>query len=342
MISEQTAVESIRHRLLQADERLIVYWLQVTTNREVYRNGILSNQCDIPIVPIVVRDGGFQNANALMSDLMTTIDVHREDFASVARPIAGDRRRIVVLLISRSALSVPQISSPAQLPDWFPVCPGETVAVRVEDLCWSAEVPINAAECRVDDICERVHRIEGVLLSRLTAVHSHDHRSANSFFDHIRDKKQAGEKYTEFLERARAANSAVANPGGYRPSARDGDSLVGRMLRLVSAASPDELSGRCRSLSEALQLKDDVAASVKDAVVAVLLRPTNRDSQPANRFTRNLLMSVYASSQFITASAHADDYPRYPVLLLRGMSYDLRVTLEALTVALEKLSTPLA
>jgi hypothetical protein len=42
------------------------------------------------------------------------------------------------------------------------------------------------------------------------------------------------------------------------------------------------------------------------------------------RFVRNLLLTLTASAQLITAAAHADAYRAYPVPLLRAASFDLR------------------
>jgi hypothetical protein len=70
--------------------------------------------------------------------------------------------------------------------------------------------------------------------------------------------------------------------------------------------------------------------------VAVLLRPTN-PPKGAARFGRNVLVTVFASSQFVTGAAHADAYPPFPVSLLAGASYDLR---KALTRMIEVIEAP--
>jgi hypothetical protein len=139
------------------------------------------------------------------------------------------------------------------------------------------------------------------------------------------------------VKKARETNAAVRNVGNFRPSAREGGSLVARLLRLASASSPDALTARGKALAAALKVEDARVVGVDDALVSVLLRPTVRELSAAVRYGRNAIVSVYTASQFVTAAAHADSYPRYPILLLRSMSFNIRRSLEALTVAVEGL-----
>lgn len=330
-ITARTVIDGVSHVLLEAPGPLIVLWLQLDARRTEMRAQILADRQTTPIVPIVLRGEGFQNANALLCDLMTEIEKERESFVDFQR--AGFQK-IAVVLLSLHPLAVPQVSSPARLPDWFPISGGEVVEVHIRDLTRSSNTALNAYECKISEIAAGLHRIEAALLKRLysQANKNPSHSWGASFFDRIKDEKKNGESYRDFLKGALAFNHAVVSPEGYRPSARSGESLLGRLMRMVSSASPDELGRRAKSLSEALVVSPET--KVSDSLVSVLFRPTIPPEESV-RLVRNTLLTIYAASQYVTAAAHADAYPMYSLPLLQGLSFELRSTLERLTQALD-------
>jgi hypothetical protein len=75
-----------------------------------------------------------------------------------------------------------------------------------------------------------------------------------------------------------------------------------------------------------------------DSLVAVVLRSTYPIKDPSVRFARNLLVSVFATAQYLTASHHGSEYSTYPIVLLQSLSLDLRQSLDSLTQCLEEWS----
>jgi hypothetical protein len=238
---------------------------------------------------------------------------------------------LALVVISRAPIGIAQLSSPTEIPPWVPSIGGTVVAVHIGDLRSQALVPLNAPEVRIGEICEALFRCETAVTSRLRATHAVDHRLSNSLLDLIRVKEgQPGSKqegFEDILIKADAGQSGVTERRGFRPSAGERVFIVGRLMRVVSASNVDELSSRGKALAQALGLGSDDAGKVHESLPCVLLRPTVRAKDAATRFGRSILLTLYSSCQLVTAAAHADDYPRYPLLALQGLSFDLRTAL---------------
>jgi hypothetical protein len=139
------------------------------------------------------------------------------------------------------------------------------------------------------------------------------------------------------LEEADAYRRSVSEASSFRPSIREGRSLVARLWGLVQATNPERLARVSSGFSDALGLPENVDLSWHESISAVLTRPTTRDVSAGQRLSRNVLVSVANSCQLLTAAAHADDYERYPAALLRSMSMDLRRSLGDASYVLKSL-----
>jgi len=339
MLTVERVVEVIKSRCDGRDDPLLVFWCQTANNREEMCRQIEVLRGEANIVPLVPRGVGFDNPNALLADLNRLICEHKEQFLAEGISTTGNTRPIALLLLSRTEFTLPQIASLTVLPHWFPRVGGESVYIAIEDLSRTADGPMNVQEAHVGDLCEKLFQLDVALASRLAKVAQWDHSLNISFFASVR---KPNEELAEFLEAARRYHVEVRNPQAYRPSVREGRSLIGRLLSLMQNTTPEQIGRRAKALTDALWIKDEEVRVVNDSIISVVLRPTNRDVSPAVRFTRNLIATVYASAQFVTAAAHADNYPNYQILLLRSLSYNLRTTLDDITRVLDRLDDPSA
>jgi hypothetical protein len=337
MLTADRLVDVIKNRCRGRKEPVLVFWCQTAANRDEMRRRVEELRGDANIIPLVPRGVGFDNPNALLADLNRLIREHKEQFAAEGARAASADGPLALLLLSRTEFFLPQIASLAILPDWFPRAGGQSVYITIEDLTRTADGPMNVQEAHVADMSEKLYRLDVALVSRINSVAQRDHRLGNAFFDHV---KKTDEKFLEFLDAAKDYLVAIRNPQGYRPSAREGRSLVGRLLQMMQSTTPDQIGQKAKALATALGLEDKSLQNVNDSIVTVVLRPTNRDASQSVRFARNIIATVYSSAQFITAAAHADDYPNYPILLLRSYSYNLRATLDEITRALDGMSDP--
>lgn len=185
-------------------------------------------------------------------------------------------------------------------------------------------------------MCQAVD-LEKALLQRLDLVNRRSQNPGMALFSLIKDEKRPQEKFAEFVAAALSNLNQIRNKGGFRPSARDGGSLTGRFMRLVSKTHPDGLESCAKAIVSALQIPDDDVPKVNESLAAIILRSVNPIQSPVNRFARNVLVTIYAACQFVTASAHADDYPAYPIVFLRSVSHDLRKTMYEMTVRIDAL-----
>ena len=333
MLTPEEVAGALSSRAAGFSEELLVVWLQVLDGRAAFAERMVAHCGNLALVPLILRRDGFDNPNALLSDLTELIDENRDSFEALVERTGEIRSPMVVAILSRSEFALPQVASPMMLPSWFPVGGGRTVNVLIEDICRIAVGSLSADRVHVAELCELIHELEGVMLKRLINVARLDHNAGNALLEAIRGG-ESSLNYQTFLENAMNELSGVAMPHAYRPSARAGKTLAGRLLRIVSASSPDQLERQAKALERALGLDDRTAPRIRESIPAVLLRSINSDRTAGRRTCRNLLVTWYAATQLVTAAAHADEYPAYPLVLLGSVSLDLRLALAEAIAAL--------
>ena len=330
LISASALVDSVTHRVRSSGAQILpVFWFQVTSDREAFARELRSEGIELTLVPLVIRGEGFTNPNSILSDLARLIDANRDLFETIDAVDA-------IVLLGTVPLQVAQLGSPIVLPYWFPKLGGRTVHVVIEDLTYTADVALNPVDVQVGQLGEELWRLERVLVDRLESVQRKDHRRTNALLILLRGA-DSGATISSVIERSRAYRGRFREPSGFRPSARDKDCFVARLVLLAASSSPDELGGRATALADALDCSN-ISQVPPESMPALLLRPTNRDPNPGARFARNLLTTVYSSLQIINAVAHAGEYGRYPVLLLKTCSHDLRAALASLGDLIESLT----
>jgi len=331
MLTANRIVENIRIRAENSVEPIQVFWCQVLSSREEMRKRINNLKGDLDLITIVLTRPGFDHPNAVLSDLNELIRDHKHEFDRGPAPLYGISKPIILLLLSRTEFSLPQIASLITLPDWFPRLGGQHIFLTIEDLTGTADAPINAREARIEEIAKRLFELEVTLVKRMITVASLNKHAGQELFQYLSTPQQ--QNYQQFLESATGYHRELQNPEGFRPTVRENRCLSGRLIGLMRTTTPDQISKRSKALAGALGVPEDVVVPT-ELFVSVLLRPTNKEDNPTH-FARNLLISIYCAAQMITTAAHADEYSRYPVTLLRSISYDFRSVMEALQRSVE-------
>ncbi|MCD7439454.1 hypothetical protein K4B79_14580 [Streptomyces lincolnensis] len=323
-IPPDSLAAAIRTRLTASASELSGFWFQVLGNRSDYARELQEHLAGDPVVVLVVRRAPFDNVNAVLDDFVVLLEENQEVCEKHLVGDAATERRAVVLL-ARNTLQLPQISSPVILPAWFPRLGGRTASVIIEDLTWRAESPLNVAGAAIGDLCQLLFDLEGALLERLQSVCVMKKAETDSFWDQVhRGDKEVHGSFADFLDGVRRTRHEVHNPTSYRPSVREGSSLVARIWGKAQATSPDGLGKVGKALARALALPESVETSWHRSMVAVLFRPSSGPLPEQQAFATNILVTIGAACQMITAASHADAYPSYPVPLIRSMSFDLR------------------
>ena len=297
-------------------------------DRNRFRQLLRDAAGDYPLVPVVLRVPGFVDPNAVMNDLGTVLEGCESDLRA-----ADMRERIArsgfvdFVLISRREFALAPTSSPLQVPEWFPVSAGQEVTVRIEDLTWSAGVALSAPEAHTGEIKRLLYELDGILLERVREVGQADHRMVRGLLDRIQRGGADSGSLDGFLSKARAGLDQVKNPRDYRPSARSG-SVVGGLWNVTARTHPDGLAKVAGGLAEALQVGELRIEGHEESILAVLGRPTNPIADAGKRWAFDVIVTVRAACQFVTAAAHADAYARYPVRLVGSLSRELQRSLD--------------
>lgn len=326
MVDPIRLAEVVRSRMSRSQSVVSAFWIKVDGDREAYRRALLDRATEGAIVPLIVRGRLFENPNSVLNDLAHLIAENRPAF-ELGRRLTTGSDQLAIVLLARGELCVPQVSSPVLLPEWLPVAGGMVTHMTIEDLTWTADCPLNAADVQVEEICEHVFELEGVILTRLKEVHTSDHNAGNALLEFIRRGAPQVESYPEILADAEAFRSTVRNPTAFRPSVREGRSLTARFWHTAMSTSPEQLTRPSRALADALGLSKTLLSGFRGTLLSTIWRPSARDTNPSVMFCRNLLITISAACQFVTAAAHADSYASYPILLLRAVSFDLRTSM---------------
>lgn len=332
MLSPTRLVESVSERLSQVTQPLAVFWYYTEQSRTQLVHDIIARRGTSRIMPISVNSG-FDNPNELLSDLSRLIAAHKQEFLDLfSSNSTAATKCVAIILLSRIKLSIPQIASPMMLPEWFPIFPNQITEIIIEDLLTSASCSLDSSECHIEELAEAVYTLDKILIECMLKTHEKDKRLTMSFFDLI---KKDGEKIDTFLKECQKNLTSIKNPGGYRPSVKERMSLIARIMSLVSQKSPDELNKIAKSIMSALDLQETRCISFREPLFSVFFRSVNLDRSLAVKFSRSLLITIYFTSQLITAAAHSAEYPSYSATLLLSTSHELRLALTNIISVLE-------
>ena len=319
--------EAIRHDMQRSPHALNAYWYRVEGDRDHYAQLLRAELREEPVAILIVREVRFDNPNVILSDLVDLIQRQRTVCEEVINIESNQLNSCGLALLARNELTVAQASSPMTLPEWFAMGGGTTVSVIIKDLTWTSDASMNAHSARTGEIAEHLFQLEGTLLRRLLRVHERDHAKSTALLQLLRTNSEG---LHDILAAAQEYRLTVTTPSAFRPSLREGRSLVARLWRVAQQQSPEKLGQPAKALAAALDLPDALpSVGWYESLASVLRRPSSPESSDAaRRFARNLFMTIATACQFTTAAAHADSYGRYPVPLLRSISLDLRRSMD--------------
>ena len=335
-----TIVEEIQRARQRESRPLSVFWVWVSTGRDDIARDLKRLRGALALVPHVLREGGFADPDTVMNDVSDVLGRVRGDIQTLSE-VARGREGVDLVVVSRKELSLVDTSSPLVLPEWFPVKPGQTALVRIEDLTWSAAVALSDEASGLDDLRRILYEVDSALLARLRAVRRSDRRRTQSLWDLTLERAADGGVGEEFvneeLERIAATLETIQNPTGYRPSASKNPTVVGRLWAHANKTAPDGLLRMAKALAKGLDVED---IGTDDSLVAVLNRPANRIDDAGVRWSFSLIVTLRSACQLATAAAHADDYPRFSAVLLRSTSENLRRFLDSGAAKLRRAPVP--
>ena len=308
---------------------LRVFWVTIfTEDRDRFALELSDTESDRPIVPWVLRTVGFTDPNSLMFDLAQILELAKDKIESAlqgVRQVSG----VDLVLLARRELNLMHTSSPITIPRWFAMYPGTEITAQIQDITWSISVSVDDEASQVDDMRRILYDLDVALLSRLKMALEQDRSSIQSLWSRVLGREN--DNIAEELLNIGRQLSSVENPSKYRPTARTGSTIVGRLWSYANRNSPDSMNKPARALAKTLKVN-----AVQDApLIGVLNRMTNPIEDEDTKTCFYLIVSLRSACQLVTAAAHADSYPRFPVTLLRSLSLDVRRFLDSLVGDLE-------
>lgn len=341
-----TSVDPLPHRVAETINRLDAtasaplnaYWLSVVGDRRDYAARLQPLLGERGLGVLIVRSTGFTNPNALMADLVDLLERNRTEFLDIVARRRPDTERIGIVLLSRRELAMGQAYSPVTWPEWIPGVGSRESTCFITDVSRRIEVPLDAPEVDAGRVQSALFAVEEALVRRLVLVQRRSPHVQAGLFDNVRRRSDVG-GWPGFLARAQRAARAVTDPRSYRPEVRDGDAVVARLWGLCRERPPAGLVGVRAELAAALAVTDDlVATDPREGLTTVLARNPERRLSPSEWLCANIIATVPAACQFVTAVKHAGDYQCFPVNLLTAFVDDLYQTLVSLETALIHLS----
>lgn len=293
---------------------LRAYWLATSGNRQDVQRELLAALSDEPILPLIVRGVRFDNPNDLMADVLRLIEIDSRAASEALRDCG------ILVLLGRVRLTVPQLSSPMCLPEWFPFSAGQEVLVPLVDFSSLQGVAL-------DSEAAAPARVAGALLELEVALALALQRSGNRARPLLDRLARDGESPLDLPLQALGVADAARRTGSFRPSYGK-VSIVDRIFHLSAQTPADSLRPVLSLLADALGLPDS-APMCYESVLAVLWRPPAPEPG-RRRIARNLVATVSGSCRYLTASHHAGEYGLFDADLLSGLSNDLAAACEGL------------
>lgn len=293
---------------------IIVSWFAVSDNREAYRESLLDELHDVSCAVICLRSHGFNNANALMADLMDLLTLEKE-LVEPAWQNSNTPHQMVVL--AKEPLSVPMLASPSLAPPWIPSIGGRMAQVHVKDLTLNSLAPLGSMESGIPAVSLPLYELEDALISRLTV----------SVSPQVDQLLLALRRYDDGLAvttaRFRTTHSNVTNARQFRPSRRDQDSLVSELWRLHERTSVEVTQKTAKALTDALLLPPVSDPDWTISFFGLLKRGGWRSTDWRMEFAADLLSVIAVSCQLLSAAGHPDRSPSFGVQLLRSGSSEI-------------------
>ena len=336
LVNPEQLIKEVRHRrdCHPFEEALGVYWVTLSGDRDDFATSLRRLRGTFPLVPTILRSSGrFRDSNALMNDVAVVLEETQDEILGLAKAIRQYNGAEIVIL-SRTELRLISTSSPIVLPDWYPITPGHTVTARIQDLTWDINVSMADEVAMLADLQRLLYEIDRALEARLRQCHKADHRYGQALWDSIR--RDTGQSFYAAMDEALETLGTIENPANFRPSAKRNKTVIERLWLMANGTPPDKMAKRAKALARAVRTDEIQLSNHRQSLLAVLNRPTNPINDLGTLWCFQLIGTLRSACQFVTAAAHADEYPSFPDTLLKAASLDIRRFLDSATAILRQ------
>ncbi len=311
--------EELRLRQLEAARGIRAYWLEVSSPRSRFVADLSAELADLPVLVLPVSTGEFEDPNGMSDDLNGVLNRCRDWFSHEHVDLVIREERLSIVLVSKRPLGVPQISSPVELPDWFPVWPGHLLSVTIERVNDSVGVSIGSNDVPISDLKGALFDLEGALRDRL----EHVYRSSQDSWARLCAHPGTGWSASDFAARVfQDSRSLVGERRDFRPGGgRESPYIVSFLHRMWCDCSHNGLHAIACDLADALAIGGRGSVPLQFSLPSLVARPFKpplADTPRGIVFSRNVILLSAQSIQLCNAASHADGYPRFPAILTIG------------------------
>jgi hypothetical protein len=272
------------------------------------------------VVPLVLRSGGFKDANSVLSDALALFEENRARIEALA---SQQPERLTFIILSKEDFRLVNASSPIELPSWFPLRPATQTFFSITDLGHKAEVePLNFPAARMDHVAELLFSLEEAIVCKLWEVYGRDPERVNRFVEALQPGAPRSLDAKESLELFSAHLSAAGDPRTYRPNAADKSKfLAARILKVLLNSTPKQVAALAEELGQ--NLPGSGTPALKPTFFAVMWRPGSKITTDATNW-HAIMVAFFQAYQLMNAHAHAGEFPAYAVSLQYANSLNLR------------------
>lgn len=338
MLNPITIAQSLIRLHQDQTEKIEAFWIETSGSRQQLKTELSALFSGHPILVALVEKDRFDDPNGVCDELNLTIQENREWFTSDIRQLIGERQKFSLILVSKRPLAVPQMSSPVELPDWFPQWPSQILTTKVKSVLSSITMSLASLEIPQAAINGALFDLERELCRRLQLTAQAMPTAANDLMAVV-GTGAAPTSIADLIESStqglQSRSSTEFRPGGSIESGF----IVSHLARVWRDCQPVQRQSLAAHASKALGLSPASQIPAQYSLTTLLTRGKERLPTIAAHltFSRTLLVTVSDVVQFVNGIHHADEFPHFPAVLTITFAKDLVKSCSSAASALAQL-----
>jgi len=326
MLNPQVISDYLKKLHQSRNSGVAAYWLEEAASRSELASQLSSHLAGLAILTAAVPKGSFNDPNGIIDDLAKMISDQSGWFETHNRQAIIQEQKFSLVLISKTPLGVPQISSPVTLPDWFPLWPSRLLTVNIQSITDLVDISVGSPDIPMVLINASLHSLEVALCARFSLVFHRAPQVSNKLCARFGGSKGPADlmRMIAQSEEERRKNKSTNDfrPGGSAVSAY----LVSHMFRQWWECSHSGLHGLAVDIANALDIHSSSEVEAQYSLASLLTRtakPKLSETPYGVTFASNALVSLSHAIQFTNAAHHAGEYPNFPAVLTVSYAQDL-------------------
>lgn len=317
MLSPPTIADSLIRFHQQQTEDIEAFWVESSGSRQQLVPELQALTEGRPILVTTVSGGRFADLDGIVDDLSLTIQENEAWFTPARRELIIRDQKFSIVLVSKRPLSVPQLSSPVSLPDWFPLWPSKLLTANIKSVFSSITLSLASPDIPEAAINNALFILEHAISNRLAAVLQSTPTAANQLMAAIINNPSAPASIAGLVASSKSG-CQLRTGDEFRPGGTaDSGFIVSQLARVWRDCPPKNRQELATRAADALGLSDASVIDTQFSLMSLLTRGKEKlPTIPARiTFCRNMLGMVSDVVQFINGRHHADEFPQFPAVL---------------------------